>query len=739
VRRAQAEAGAPVPALLTLLALALALGLWATARLELYNAWDQPLLSPGLGPLLLLLAAGTWALAEPPRLAPGGGRTVLAWLAGGTLLALGQAVLYYRVVAKDREAGLGMAALAGGALLLWPERAGRRAALLGMALLAAAALWMMKDPSVTWDLYDGPWAGQVPVLIFWAGMAACVGGLAYGASRARPAPTVGPPLGRGAEWALLALALACAAALRFAWPAQLPHGYWFDEVSFSESLRDKIMVQGLAPLYDGIQAGAFDLACAAVVRLFGPGVATLRLTSAAFGLAALLPFWGLSRIWLGRRWALAATFCFGVMRWPAMLERIAFPDAFAVFWTLAAFWGLWSAQARPTEPGRRPWRWALAGLLAGATLHTYTAARAVPLICLAFLLLQHWLDPAWERSPREWLALAGGYVVTAGPMLWYMVAHTGEYQARAAQVSLFADVARSGQPLAAALGGNLARSLLMFTYRGDANARHDLQYYPQADFMLALALALALPWALGRARRDARGRFLWLWLAGALAAGVLSLPIEAPQAHRCVLAAPALALAAAWALQELSAPLGRAFTGGWPRVVGLMGLALLLGSALINAEELLVEWPADQATWEDFSPRASAVLRRIQAAGPGVSVFVSTLPHEYQFYGNEWGLFGRYALSDQGRYCSPLQATQSAPIQDRGRPLQGALLIWGESDADISAAFHGEFPGLAVERAPAPFAVAGMPDQLYLAAEVPLALVPRRPARGPLPLLYRTY
>jgi len=410
-----------------------------------------------------------------------------------------------------------------------------------------------------------------------------------------------------------------------------------------------------------------------------------------------------------------------------------------VFWTLAAFWGLWSAQSRPAGPGRRPWRWALAGLLIGATLHTYTAARAVPLVCLAFLLLQHWLDPAWRRAPREWLALAGGYVASAGPMLWFIVAHYRDYQARAAQVSLFADVARTGQPLAAALGGNLARSILMFTYRGDANARHDLQYYPQADFLLALVLALALPWALGRAWRDARGRLLWLWLAGALAAGVLSVPIEAPQAHRCVLAAPALALAAAWALSELSLPLGLAFVGGWPRTVRLMGLALLLGCGFLNAYELLAQWPADQATWEDFSPRASAVMGRIQAAGPGVSVFVSMLPHEYQFYGNEWSLFGRYALSAEGRYCSPLQASQSAPIQDRGRPLHGALLIWGESDADVSAAFQREFPGLAVERAPAPFTVAGMPDVLYLAAEVPLGLVPRRPARGPLPLLYRNF
>ncbi|HXC63600.1 MAG TPA: hypothetical protein VNZ67_04540, partial [bacterium] len=450
------------------------------------------------------------------------------------------------------------------------------------------------------------------------------------------------------------------------------------------------------------------------------------------------PFWGLARRWLGPRWALAATFLFGVMRWPAMLDRIGFPTSFALFWALASFWALWDAQRRG-PPGTRPWRWLPLGLCLGVNLYAYTPARAVPVVCVAFLLLQHALDPGWKRSRKDWLALGAGFLLSAGPMLWYIGLHSGEYQQHLGQVSVFADAARTGRSLAASIGGNLAKTALMFTYRGDATARHDLQYYPQVDFLTALALALAIPWTLGRAFRDGRGRFLWLWLGGALAASVLGQTIEAPQANRCVLAAPALALAVAWALRDLTAPLEGAFVGGRPRTLALMGLALLAGSAWINARELLVQWPADEATWEAFSPRASAVLRRIRAAGPSLSVFVSELPHEYNFYGNEWGLFGRYALSAEGRYCSPLQASQSAPIQDRGRPLRGALLIWGESDADISAAFAREFLGLAVERAAAPFTVAGMPHAMYLAAEVPLALVPHRPARGPLPLLYRIY
>ncbi|HXC63114.1 MAG TPA: hypothetical protein VNZ67_02090, partial [bacterium] len=143
-------------------AVALAAAAWFLGRWALGLYWRRPLLSPGAGVLLLLALAGAWATVEEPRLSRDGGRKVGAWLAGAALLAAGEALLYYRVEAKDRVAGLGFAALAGGALLLWPRLrpAGRAAAAAGMALLAGAGLWMgLGDPHVPWDLYQGAFTG----------------------------------------------------------------------------------------------------------------------------------------------------------------------------------------------------------------------------------------------------------------------------------------------------------------------------------------------------------------------------------------------------------------------------------------------------------------------------------------------------------------------------------------------------------------------------------------------------
>jgi 4-amino-4-deoxy-L-arabinose transferase-like glycosyltransferase len=709
---------------------------WCCARAVLASAWGLPAMGPGSLIFVVLLAAGAWALVEEPTWSGGGATVAARWLAGGALLAAGEAFLYYPIAGREGLVGLGFGAMASGAWLLWPRPAGsgRWAVLAGAAAMLAAGVSARHE--MYWDLFLGP--GQAPgmVLVFWAGFAAAAGGLAVGAAGEKPSLVPGPPLGRRWEAGLLGLVLLAAAALRFYQAARLPAGYWVDEVTFAQLARDQVLGQGQAPLYAGDQAGAYLWVCAALFKAFGPGVETLRLASGAFGLLALLPFWGLARLWLGQRWALAATLAFGAMRWVAIPQRTGFMSAFALFWMLAAFWALWNAQVRSAVKPGRAWPWLLAGFLVGANLHTYTPGRAVPWLCLAFLLIQGRLDPAWRRPWRDWLWLGLGFALSAGPMLAYGAAHWQDYSRRPSQASVFNPANLGPQSLAQALWSNLTRHALMFQFRGDFNGRHNLSGYPQLDYLLACAAAPALPWTLGRAWRDARGRFLWLWLAAMLAAGILSLPGEAPQANRCILAAPALALAVAWCLRDLSAPLGRAFEGGWPATARALGLALLLGLVALNAVELLGRWPTDPATLRAFCPRGNAVMARIQAAGPGASVYVSRLPNETQAYGQEWQAFAAFTLGP-GRLCKPLGPSQSFGMD--GVPQDSALLIWGQSDPGITAAFRAEFPDLPVE---APFlrgSGPGNPDYLYLAATVPAGRIPAWDGRGPGPLLYRPF
>ena len=716
-----------------------ALVVYAAVRAGLHQAWGLPLVSPGAGVLGAALAACCGLVLEEPALAPGGAALLARLGAGLGLLTLGESLLYYRVDAKASVAALGFAALGVGALLWWPRRT--RGSVAAVAVLAVLGVGMAHhSPAGGWDLFAGPQHGQWLVWLFWLGLAATLLTLAATAS-APPPGRARPPLDRWVEWALLGGVLLVGALLRFWQAGHLPQGYWYDEVNLSRAIQDHVLVGKEVPLYLGEQVenpGAYLWVGAAAFRFFGVHIVVLRVLAGVFGLLAVIPFWALARLWLGARWGLVAAFLFACMRWVLIPQRIAFMSGFALFWMLAAFWALWSAQCRLAAKGAWPWRWLLAGALLGANLHTYTPARIVPPLALAFLAIQAWLDPAWRRRGRDWLALGAGFLVVGGPMLAYIALHWGEYLSRTAQVSIFTDVKVSGHPLVPEILISAAKHALMFQFRGDYNARQNLSFYPQVDPLLAAALGLALPWTLGQAHRDARARFLWLWLPAMLAAGVLSLPVEAPQAHRCILAAPVLPLMVALALRGLLGARGPELGGAWPLSLKALGLVLLLGMGVLNAVELLGQWPGEEATFRSFSPRASAVMGRIERTGPGTVVLTSPLSKEYQFYGYEWGVFARFVLRQQGRDWAALGPSQAVPPSDGGQPTDSVLMVWGDSDTDITAAYQREFPGRPLEKAPQPFPGPGEPNDLYVAAQVPWGDLPTRPKRGPAPLLYRS-
>lgn len=715
----------------------LALAAWALTHGFLAYGFAVPWVGMGVLLLLGLMGASAWAALEEPSLDPEARSGTWRWALGLALVGAGQAILFPDLAGKDAAAAIGFALLGLGVAFVYPQGRARKAAFIAGALLLVLGffIWAQRERR-GWDLFQGPWQGQHALIAFWVCLGSGVLALSWQAA-GLSFKVVAAPLSRRREmWALMAIVLV-GAFLRFWRPAQLPWGLWYDEVNLARVIQDRVLGAGQVPLYVTDQVenpGAWLWVGAAFMRLGGASVDALRIASGLFGLLAVLPFWGLARFWLGARWALVAALLFATMRWTLIPQRIAFMSGFALFWMLAAFWALWWAWLRGGA-----WRWAIAGLALGANLHTYTPARFVPVIAGAFLLGQL-LPGLRKQGPRlelrSLLALGAGFLLSAGPMLWYIATHWADYTLRAKQVSLFTDVAKTGRPLLAELWGTATKHLLMFNYRGDFNARHNLHFLPHVDLLTAGALAFSVPLVLGQAFKDARARFLLLWAGAMLAAGIFTLPVEAPQGHRTVLAAPALILAIALALPVLLAPLRQAL-GAWPQTYKAVGAALLLGAVGLNAHELLARWPDHAATFRSFSPRATLVLRRIQQSQPGTLVLTSELPAEYQFHGYEWGVFARFALRQQDRPWAPLRPGTAVPPVVDGLPTRSALLIWGESDQAITQMAAQQWPDLPVHKEPQPHPAPGEPSLLYLALEVPYDRVPARPRQGALPLLWR--
>src|SRR4029077_9852541 len=129
---------------------------------------------------------------------------------------------------------------------------------------------------------------------------------------------------------------------------------------------------------------------AAVLKLGGIGLATVRLPAALFGAATVLPFYGLVRgIW-GRLAAIAGASIMAFSAANVHYSRMALNNiTTSFFWAVCFFFLLRGLRSR------RSLDWTLAGLAAGVSEHYYYGTRLLPFILSGFvlyLLVVHWCE-----------------------------------------------------------------------------------------------------------------------------------------------------------------------------------------------------------------------------------------------------------------------------------------------------------------------------------------------------------
>jgi len=237
------------------------------------------------------------------------------------------------------------------------------------------------------------------------------------------------------EVLILASITALALALRVWDLKDVPFNIYPDEV-MTGLVAERAYLSGPGPapslfstLWSDIDLPALWFAIvAAVFKLGGVGLATVRLPAALFGAATVLPLYGLVRSVWGRVAAIAAASVMAFSAANVHYSRIALNNiTTSFFWALCFFFILCGLR------NRRPVHWTLGGLAAGLSEHFYYGTRLLPFILLGFVLYLfavHWREARCYIQHIGWLVL--GYVIGFGPLLTYFLTHPGLYYGRGA-------------------------------------------------------------------------------------------------------------------------------------------------------------------------------------------------------------------------------------------------------------------------------------------------------------------
>lgn len=293
---------------------------------------------------------------------------------------------------------------------------------------------------------------------------------------------------------IMILCLLVAAALRLPELTLSPPGLHYDEAA-NGILAGDIGLRGERPVFIASYTGKevlFFYLSAALMRLVGESVFTLRLTAAYLGLLTVATTYWLGRMLLAdRRVALLAAGLLAVSFWHVLLSRLGFRAISQPLLQAVTIGALFAGLRQGKQ--RRSWLWLLlAGLTLGLTAYTYLAARFFP-IALLFGLLPLLIGSEAVRLRVRQLALVlfAGLVVLA-PLALYFINQPDAFWVRAGQVL------PEGSRLTSLLEGYL-ESLSAFFLDGDPYWRFNIPgqplFYPLWGLLLVAGwLKFALRW-----------------------------------------------------------------------------------------------------------------------------------------------------------------------------------------------------------------------------------------------------
>ncbi|MGD1996873.1 MAG: glycosyltransferase family 39 protein, partial [Anaerolineae bacterium] len=389
--------------------------------------------------------------------------------------------------------------------------------------------------------------------------------------------------------------------LRLVLLEEVPPGWRDDELINIYALAGRVLA-GHPTLYFTGASGhepLYHTAHAVVLALVGTNPLGAHLLSIASGTLTVPLLYALGRRLFHRKAAILAAVFLAPSFWSLMYSRFGMRHVTVLPPVLAAFCLLWSLD-RFSLPAPRRRVLVACGLLLAAALYTYTVARLLPFVLLAFgtyLALFHrerFRD--WWRPLLVTLLVMG--VVTLP--LWIAIAQ-GRSEAAAQGIGADARIAELLVPLREMRAGNpqpllenVWTTLGMFHATGDPEWLYNLPARPVFGTVGAALFFAGLGLCVSRWRRPEYA-FLLIWLAAGVSPALVTLPPSS--LGHTILAQPAVYLITAIPLAAGSSLIVSRLSQFTTRRLSLVACGLLIAALSLpvifrDLHDYFVDWPA---------------------------------------------------------------------------------------------------------------------------------------------------
>ncbi len=413
-----------------------------------------------------------------------------------------------------------------------------------------------------------------------------------------------------------------------------PFGIWFDEAMAALNNRRILTDPAFRPVVQDTVAYLHYALFSLGSRAVGDGeIAGLRLISALFGVGSVVMAFFVGRQLRGEVFGLIFAFILAVMRWSINFSRIAMTGIDVTFFVLLTLWAL-------IHLGRSGHlRAALCvGAAIGIGLWFYRAFQLLLLPLAVYALLIWRWQLGWRRTVIVALVGLVTLLVFAHPLAPVAVYHPARLFGRVDQTSIF-NQNLGDRSISEVILASTQRHLGMFTLAGDRNGRHNLPDAPMLDPVTGVLFVGGMLIGIWKIRQREH-IFLFLLMGTGLAAGILTVPSEAPQGLRSIGVVPAVGYFAALGAEMLIKAAVRAAewlraSPGRLRDVGVV-TAFALGAPMliVNYDVYFNLQRRSYNVWITYSTIETVAARWLEALNEDVRVWASPnidygLPTQY--------------------------------------------------------------------------------------------------------------
>jgi 4-amino-4-deoxy-L-arabinose transferase-like glycosyltransferase len=381
---------------------------------------------------------------------------------------------------------------------------------------------------------------------------------------------------------------------------------------------------------------------------------------------------------------LLATFILATSYWHVNFSREGLRAILVPLFEVLTFYFLWRGIRRGEKAS-----FACSGFFLGASLYTYQAGRLLPPFLVLFLAYRLLLDRGfWRRYGRGLLLLFAVALITFAPLGYYFLRHPVGFTLRTGQASVVAP-GEGWDKAARTILTNTAKSLAMFSLRGDDDPRNNLPGRPALDVFLSVSFLLGSTLALIRIKKPGYA-FLIFWLGIMLLPTILS--DYAPHYKRAIGVTPVLAVLTAngiLALKEGVQHFARRKTTLIQRGVYFTTLLAigggLVGSAMDTYYDYFMTWGKEHGLYYSFDVGIVSMAEYVGRLPRNEEVYLSPIQTTHPTIVFSLGERDRLKSYD-GRLCQVLPGdsegatTYLVVVREDGRSLSLLQRYWPQGD-----------------------------------------------------------